>query len=44
MVGQLGNRVLLVDDDSLIRKLVSGYLMAAEYVVQTAVDPRRILI
>ncbi len=38
MVGQLGNRVLLVDDEPLIRKLISGYLVAAGYVVQTAVD------
>jgi CheY-like chemotaxis protein len=38
MVGQLGNRVLLVDDDPLIRKLISGCLVAAGYVVQTAVD------
>jgi CheY-like chemotaxis protein len=38
MVGQLGNRVLLIDDEPLIRKLISGYLVAAGYVVQTAVD------
>jgi CheY-like chemotaxis protein len=38
MVGQLGNRVLLVDDEPLIRKLISGYLVAAGYVVKTAVD------
>ena len=38
MVGQLGNRVLLVDDEPLIRKLISGYLVGAGYVVQTAVD------
>jgi CheY-like chemotaxis protein len=38
MVGQLGNRVLLVDDEALIRKVISGYLVAAGYVVQTAVD------
>jgi CheY-like chemotaxis protein len=37
-VAQLGNRVLLVEDDSLIRKLISRYLVAAGYVVQTAVD------
>jgi CheY-like chemotaxis protein len=37
-VGQLGNRVLLVEDESLIRKVISGYLVAAGYVVQTAVD------
>jgi len=29
---------LLVEDNSLIRKLISGYLVAAGYVVQTAVD------
>ena len=38
MVGQLSNRVLLVDDEPLIRKLISGYLVAAGYVVRTAVD------
>src|ERR1035437_835070 len=38
MVGQSGNRVLLVDDESLIRKLISGNLVAAGYVVQTAAD------
>ena len=38
MVGQLGDRVLLVDDEPLIRKLISGYLVAAGYVVRTAVD------
>ena len=38
MVGQLSNRVLLVDDDPLVRKLVSGCLVAAGYVVRVAVD------
>jgi CheY-like chemotaxis protein len=38
MVGQVGKRVLLVDDEPLIRKLISGYLVAAGYVVRTAVD------
>jgi CheY-like chemotaxis protein len=38
MVGQLGNRVLLVDDEPLIRKVISGCLVAAGYVVQTAAD------
>ncbi len=38
MIGQLSDRVLLVDDDPLIRKLLSGYLVAAGYVVRTAVD------
>ncbi len=38
MVGQSGNRVLLVDDDPLIRKLISGCLVAEGYVVRTAVD------
>ena len=37
-MGQLGNRVLLVDDEPLIRKLISGYLVAAGYVVRMAVD------
>ncbi len=38
MLGQLGNRVLVVDDDPFIRKLISGRLVAAGYVVRTAVD------
>ncbi len=38
MVGQLGCRVLLVDDEPLVRKLISGYLVAAGYVVRVAVD------
>jgi CheY-like chemotaxis protein len=38
MVGQISERVLLVDDDPLVRKLLSGYLVAAGYVVRTAVD------
>jgi CheY-like chemotaxis protein len=38
MVGQIFKRVLLVDDDPLIRKFMSGHLVAAGYVVQTAVD------
>ena len=38
MVGQLSDRVLLVDDDPLVRKLISGYLVAAGYVVRVAVD------
>jgi CheY-like chemotaxis protein len=38
MVGQLSGRVLLVDDDPLVRKLISGYLVAAGYVVRVAVD------
>ena len=38
MLGQVSDRVLLVDDDPLIRKLLSGYLVAAGYVVRTAVD------
>jgi len=38
MVGQLSDQVLLVDDDPLIRKLISGYLVSAGYVVRTAVD------
>ena len=38
MVGQLSGRVLLVDDEPLIRKLISGYLVAAGYVVRVAVD------
>ena len=38
MVGQLSDRVLLVDDEPFIRKLVSRYLVAAGYVVWVAVD------
>ena len=38
MVGQICKRVLLVDDDPLIRKFMSGYLVGAGYVVQTAID------
>jgi CheY-like chemotaxis protein len=38
MVGQISARVLLADDDPLVRKLISGYLVAAGYVVRTAVD------
>ena len=38
MVGQLGYRVVVVEDEPLIRKLLSGYLVAAGYVVRTAVD------
>jgi CheY-like chemotaxis protein len=38
MVGQLSNRVLLVDDEPLIRKVISAYLVAAGYVVRAAVD------
>ena len=38
MVGQLSNRVLLVDDEPLIRKLISASLVAAGFVVRTAVD------
>lgn len=37
-MGHLGNRVLLVDDDDLSRKLISGHLLPAGYVVKTAVD------
>jgi len=38
MLGQLSGRVLLVDDEPLIRGLISGYLVAAGYVVRAAVD------
>ena len=38
MVGQICKRVLLVDDDPLIRKFMSGYLVEAGHVVQSAVD------
>jgi CheY-like chemotaxis protein len=38
MVGQSNGRVLLVDDEPLVRNLMSGYLVAAGYVVRVAVD------
>lgn len=38
MVGQLSSRVLLVDDEPVLRKLISSYLVAAGYVVRAAVD------
>ena len=38
MEGQISQRVLLVDDDSLIRKLVSRDLVRMGYVVRTAID------
>ena len=38
MLGQLSNRVLLVDDEPLVRKLISRYLVAAGYVVRMAED------
>lgn len=38
MVGQLGYRVVVVDNEPPMRKLLSGYLVAAGYVVRTAVD------
>jgi len=37
-VGQLPRRVLLVDDDPLIRKYISRNLVAAGYVVRVAFD------
>jgi CheY-like chemotaxis protein len=38
IVGDLSSRVLLVEDDPLIRKVISGYLVGAGYVVRVAVD------
>jgi CheY-like chemotaxis protein len=38
MIGQLTERVLLVDDEPLARKLMSRYLVAAGYVVRVAED------
>jgi len=38
MVGQPNERVLLVDDEPGVRKLISGHLVAAGYVVRVAVD------
>lgn len=37
-MGQLSDRVLLVDDELLVRKLISRYLIGAGYVVRVAVD------
>lgn len=38
MVGRLTYRILIVDDSNLIRRALSGLLVAAGYVVRTAVD------
>lgn len=38
VVGQLSRRVLLVDDEPRIRRILTGYLVAAGYVVRAAVD------
>src|SRR5271157_998768 len=38
MVGQLSDRVLLVDDEPIIRKVISAYLVASGHVVRTAID------
>jgi len=38
MTGQLNCRVLLVDDEPVIRKAITSYLVAAGFVVRTAVD------
>jgi CheY-like chemotaxis protein len=38
MLGQQNDRVLLVDDEPLVRRSISGYLVAAGYVVRVAVD------
>jgi CheY-like chemotaxis protein len=38
MIGQLNERVLLVEDEPLARKLISRYLVAAGYVVRMAED------
>jgi CheY-like chemotaxis protein len=38
MMGQQRGRILLVDDEPLVRKLISRYLVAAGYIVQVAVD------
>ena len=37
-MGQLTNRVLLVDDEPLVRKLISRHLLAAGYIVRMADD------
>ena len=38
MAGKLSGRVLLVDDEPLVRRTISGCLVAAGYVVRVAVD------
>ena len=38
MLGQQTNRILLVDDDEVIRKLTARHLIAAGHVVRTAED------
>lgn len=38
MTGQLNSRVLLVDDDPFIRKVIMGRLLAEGHVVRAAVD------
>ena len=38
MIGQISCRLLLVDDDAVMRKVITGYLVAAGFVVRTAVD------
>ena len=38
MKGQLNSRILLVDDEPIIRKAITGYLVAEGYVVRAAVD------
>jgi CheY-like chemotaxis protein len=38
MAEHLKSRVLLVDDEPVLQKLISGYLVAAGYVVQSAYD------
>ena len=38
MVGQLSRRLLLVEDDLPVQKLIARHLLAAGYVVRTAVD------
>jgi CheY-like chemotaxis protein len=38
MAEQQGKRVMLVEDEPVLQKLISGYLVSAGYIVQTAVD------
>jgi CheY-like chemotaxis protein len=38
MVGQFSRRLLLFDDDALIRKLIARHMVAAGYVARTAED------
>ncbi len=38
MEGQSDKHILLVEDEPVLQRLIAGYLVAAGYVVQTAID------